>query len=175
MRGGLVATVEFCGISPWEVEVAHECLGAVFELDEHELGMPEGGAAGRMRIVLPVAFGDEFFAWFGLRRWERLKSLLGEMKRRRGGRAGSLEVRMDFAGEPRVSFVVDSADRALFVNSLEKIDYVPETMPHHLAGRPAGGLLVYRFGSATRRWAPEAPEGGGLGSREAPAGAAGAA
>lgn len=160
MGGGLVATVEFCGISPWEVEVAHECLGAVFELDEIEAGMPEGGAAGRLRIGLPVAFGDEFFAWFGLKRWERLKSLLGEMKRRRGGRAGSLEVRIDFAGEPQVSFVVDSADRSLFVNSLEKIDYVPETMPHHLAGRPAGGCLVYRFGALTRRWAPEEAPGG---------------
>ncbi len=174
MGGGLVAKVEYCGVSPWEVEVAHECLGAVFELDESEAGMPEGGAAGRLRIGLPVAFGDGFFEWFGLRRWERLKALLGEMKRRRGGRAGSLEVRIDFAGEPQVSFVVDSADRGLFANSLEKIDYVPETMPHHLAGRPAGGPLVYRFGAHTRRWAPEPPRGGGAGAPGGPSGARGA-
>ena len=33
-------------------------------------------------------------------------------------------------------------------------------MPHHLAGRPAGGRLVYRFGALTRRWAPEEAPGG---------------
>ncbi len=153
--GSLTAIVEFYGISPWEVEVAHECLGAVFELSESELDGPADDETSRMRIALPVEFGDEFFAWFGFKRWERLKALLREMKRRRGGGAGSLIVNLDFGGEPAVSFVVDSADRGLFDNSLEKIDNVVETMPHHLAGRRVWGPLRYRFGAQTRRWAPE--------------------
>lgn len=147
---GLCAHIEFYGVSPWEIEVAHGYLGNVFELDETEIDSPNENVASYMRIRLPVTFSDEFFEWFGFKRWERVKSLLKEMKRRRGG-SKALEVHLDFEADPRVSFVIDSDDRSSFDNSVEKLDYVLEVLEHHLEAHP-DRLLVYRFNTSTRRW-----------------------
>ena len=152
-EGGLEARVEFCGISPWEIEVAHGYLGGVFRLRETEIEQG-GGAVSRLLVGLPVEFSDAFFEWFGFKRWERIKSLFKEMKRRRGGGAGTLEIRVRFEAGAAVTFVIDSAERAIFDNSVEKIDYVLESLGHH-RGEHGGGALVYRFSPRTKRWVPE--------------------
>lgn len=150
-NGNLEARVEFYGISPWEVEVAHGYLGSVFKLDEAEVVPPNEDVVSYMRIRLPVVFSDAFFEWFGFKQWEKIKLLLKEMKRRRGKSAGSLVIRLDFEAKPPVSFVIDSNDRTDFDNSVEKLDYVLEVIEHHLVeNRPRP--LVYRFNIHTRRW-----------------------
>ena len=149
-----MARIEHHGISPWEIEVAHGYLGAMFHLTEVEIEPPTGGAASHMRIRLPISFSDEFFEWFGFKRWGRAKALFKEMKRRRGGGAGSLEILLDFEADPRVSFVIDSADRGAFDNSVEKLDYVLEVLAHHRKASQSGAL-VYRFSMRTRRWVPD--------------------
>lgn len=154
--GGLEARVEFYGMSPWEVEVVHGYLGAMFALDEAEVGKPADDIVSYMRIAFPVVFSDAFFGWFGAKRWDRIKMLFKEMKRRRGGRPGSLVIRLDFVGAPAVSFVIDSDGRAGFDNSVEKLDYVLEVLEQHLEAR-AERPLVYRFNGSTRRWALDVP------------------
>lgn len=143
--------IEFFGISPWEVEVAHGYFGAMFKLDESEIEQPDSDVTSYMRIRLPVVFSDEFFEWFGFKRWEKILLLLKEMKRRRGARPGSLVVHLDFEADPKVSFVIDSQERSSFDNSVEKMDYVLEVIDKHLEQAPSGPL-VYRFNTRTRRW-----------------------
>ena len=152
----LCARVEFYGISPWELEVAHGYLGAIFELDEVEVGAPSENVTSYMRIKFPIMFSDAFFEWFGFKRWERIKMLLKEMKRRRGGRRGALEIYFDFEAEPAVSFVIDSIDRSDFDNSIEKLDYVLEVLLDHLKDHQERPLL-YRFNPRTRRWTLDLP------------------
>ena len=92
--------------------------------------------------------------WFDYRRWEKLKGLFREMKRRRGNKK-ALRVTVSFAGSPSIRFVADSADRQAFDNSIEKIDFVLELLPYHLgpASLPEGTATVtYRFDGGARKW-----------------------
>lgn len=141
------------GVSPWELEVAYGYLNPMFDIVQGE--EPEDpDFVSVMVIDIPLQFSQEFFDWFGFKRWERIKSLLKEMKRRRGSRK-AIRVGIDFAGDPAVSFVIDASDRQLYNNAVEKIDFVLELLPYHLGpgGLPDGtSRITYRYDEPSRRW-----------------------
>ena len=144
------------GVSPWELEVAYGYLNGRFSVRQEEMGEGEPGFVSVLELGIPLPFSMEFFEWFEFRRWERLKALFREMKRRRGGGRGrALMVRVDFGGEPAVSFVADADEKQLFDNAVEKIDFVLELLPYHLSPDrlPAGVTrVVYRYDTGARRW-----------------------
>ncbi len=153
MGGRLEAVMGSFGVSPWELEVAFGCLDGRFAVKQEAIG-EDPDFVSVLNIGIPVAFSREFFDWFEFKRWERIKALFREMKRRRGSRR-ALKVRIDFAGSPAVSFVADAAERGLFDNSIEKIDFVLELLPYHLGpgGLPEGATRVtYKYDAAARRW-----------------------
>ena len=117
--------VKSYGVSPWELEVVHGYLSSRFKVRQE--AVPDEDAdpdvVSMLSVSFPLAFTEQFFEWFDYRRWEKLKALFREMKRRRGSKR-ALRVSMSFAGEPSIRFVADSADRQLFDNSIEKIDFV---------------------------------------------------
>ena len=157
MDGGApVATVESHGVSPWELEVVHSYLNARFDVRQEAI--PDESAdpdvVSTLSLGFPYAFTEQFFEWFDYRRWEKLKGLFREMKRRRGSKR-ALRVSVSFAGAPSVRFVADSADRQAFDNSIEKIDFVLELLPYHLGpgSLPEGTAAVtYRFDDRARKW-----------------------
>lgn len=157
MSGGTpVATVESHGVSPWELEVVHSYLNSRFDVRQEAI--PDEDAdpdvVSALSLGIPFAFTEQFFEWFDYRRWEKLKGLFREMKRRRGSKK-ALRVTVSFAGDPSIRFVADSADRQVFDNSIEKIDFVLELLPYHLdpANLPEGTAAVtYRFDGAGRKW-----------------------
>ena len=95
-----------------------------------------------------------FFQWFDFKRWEKVKAVFKEMKRRRGS-GNALKIKINFIGEPKVIFIIDIEDKQWFDNALEKIDFVLELLPYHLDPKklPNGILeIMYKFDSESIRW-----------------------
>ena len=76
--------LKFYGISPWEIEVIYGYLNPRFTVVEEEIEQDDEDYVNMLDFEIPLPFNVEFFQWFDFRRWENLKSLFKEMKRRRG-------------------------------------------------------------------------------------------
>ena len=76
------------------------------------------------------------------------------MKRRRGS-GNALKIQINFSGNPKIVFTIDSVDKQWFDNAIEKIDSVLELLPYHLDPEkvPQGITeFVYKFDSQAARW-----------------------
>lgn len=141
------------GVSPWELEVAYGYFDSRFSVVQGE-AEEDGDFISVLVIEIPLPFSEAFFNWFGFRRWEKIKALFKEMKRRRGSRK-ALKIQVSFAGDPMISFVVDSIEKHLFDNAVEKIDFVLELLPYHLdpSKLPADpSHVIYGYNEKARRW-----------------------
>ena len=150
----LKTTLQYYGISPWEIEVLYGFLHSRFTIVQDEIEPNDEAFVSYLNMDIPLEFNDSFFQWFEFRRWEKVKAVFKEMKRRRGSR-NALKVRINFSGRRRIIFTVDSEDRQWFDNALEKIDTVLEMLPYHLdPDRIPEGIseIIYGFDSKTARW-----------------------
>ena len=77
-------SLRFYGISPWEMEVLHGIFNNKFKIIQEETTQIDTNFVSELIITIPVQFSEEFFKWFEFRAWEKVKSILKEMKRRRG-------------------------------------------------------------------------------------------
>ncbi|MCH7968466.1 MAG: hypothetical protein IH841_04390 [Thaumarchaeota archaeon] len=151
----LEAHLRYHGISPWEIEVIHGYLSSRFKVIQEELE-PETDSefVTVLNLDIPLPFNEKFFQWFELRRWEKIKALFKEMKRRRSKRQ-LIKIQINFSGSPKISFIIDSSDKYWYNNSVEKIDFVIEMLPYHLAPEklPSGVTsVIYKFDSEHARW-----------------------
>ena len=158
------ARIGYYGISPWEIEVAYGYLSGKFRVEQHEMEQTgEEEFVSYLRLSMPVQFGEQFFKWFELRRWERLKGLFKEMKRRRGS-GNAIKIEVEFEGAPSIEFSVDAHDKAGFDRAVEKMDFVAELLPYHLApgSLPPGAERVsYSFDAESARWSVGSARAGG--------------
>ena len=162
----LTVSLRYYGISPWEIEVIYNILNEKFEViqdvterDEYFKGWNAGSReefVSALTITIPLPFSEEFFKWFGFKAWEKVKSIIKEMKRRRGNRK-AIWVEILFENEewnekitepgespilsdkderlpdyPHVKFVIDSSENHIFNSAIEKIDVMVELLPYHL-------------------------------------------
>ena len=160
------ACLRYYGISPWEIEVVYNIFNERFEVIQEETDKNEyftklgwntdNEFVSALTITIPLPFSEEFFRWFGFKAWEKVKSIIKEMKRRRGNRKAIL-VEIFFQNEewnkkimepgdgpilsdkderlpdyPHVKFVIDSSENHIFNSAVEKIDFVVELLPYHL-------------------------------------------
>ena len=158
--------LRYYGISPWEIEVIYNIFNEKFEViqevterDEYFKGWNAGSReefVSALTITIPLPFSEEFFKWFGFKAWEKVKSIIKEMKRRRGNRK-AIWVEILFENEewnekitepgespilsdkderlpdyPHVKFVIDSSENHIFNSAIEKIDVMVELLPYHL-------------------------------------------
>jgi hypothetical protein len=150
----LEASMRYFGISPWESEVIYEIFGERFRVQQHELAEPEPGFVSTLYISMPLEFNEEFFKWFEHRRWDKVKAIFKEMKRRRG-RGNALKIEISFNGIPTIGFVLDVDDRSWFDNALEKLDFVSELLPFQLSSVNIPhqvSKVIYVFDVETRKW-----------------------
>lgn len=150
----LVAGFTYYGISPWEVEVAYGYFNSRFKVSQREIEPSDEKFVSYMEIDIPVQFSEGFFKWFEYRRWEKVKALFREMKRRRGSK-NALKVVLVFKGMPSVRFIVDVADGHWFGKAVEKIDFVLELVQYHMVPErlpQKAGTVTYRFDSDSARW-----------------------
>jgi len=159
-------SLRYYGISPWEIEVIYNIFSEKFEViqeaterDEYFKGWNAGSReefVSALTITIPLPFSEEFFKWFGFKAWEKVKSIIKEMKRRRGNRK-AIWVEILFENEewnekitepgespilsdkderlpdyPHVKFVIDSSENHIFNSAIEKIDVMVELLPYHL-------------------------------------------
>lgn len=167
----LEAGMEYYGISPWESEVAYGYLSSKFAVVQNEIEPDGDGFVSYMGLAIPVQFSEEFFKWFEFRRWEKLKALFKEMKRRRGS-GNAIRISVAFAGSPSIRFTIDVGDGRLFANAVEKMDFVLELIPYHLTPErmpaPQTDAVTYGFDPESARWRIRSAESGG--TRYIPAG-----
>jgi hypothetical protein len=152
----LETTLQYYGISPWEIEVIYEFLNSHFTVIQDEIEPNDENFVSFLDMEIPLLFNDAFFQWFTFRRWEKVKAIFKEMKRRRGS-GNALKIKINFSGNPKIIFIIDTADRELFNNAVEKIDFVLELLPYHLDPKkiPVGvSEITYKFDSKSIRWRP---------------------
>ena len=150
----LKTTLRYYGISPWEVEVLYGFLNSHFTIIQEEIDPDDDNFVSSLDMKIPLPFNEEFFQWFDFKRWEKIKAVFKEMKRRRGS-GNALKIRIDFSGSPGIVFIIDIEDKQWFDNAIEKIDFVLELLPYHLNPEktpPEIIEIVYRFDSDSIRW-----------------------
>lgn len=154
MSAKLPLLLRFHGVSPWELEVIYSLFNKFFQVEEDQQEQPDEDFTTMIDIIFPLAFNDAFFKWFGNTRWEKVKAILKELKRRRGG-GKTLLIYIKFVGRPSIKFTLDLDDRGLFDSAVEKIDFVLELLPYHLDPQKIPKSIteiLYYFDDRTGRW-----------------------
>ena len=150
----LITNLRYYGISPWEIEVIYGLFKDRFKVNQEELEQTEPDFVSMLEVPLPLSFNEEFFKWFEYKRWDRVKSIFKEMKRRRG-KGNALKINVSFIGNPKIRFIIDSEDSQWFNNAVEKIDFVLELLPYHLDPEKLPNNVsevIYHFDSDAARW-----------------------
>lgn len=150
----LPLSLKFYGISPWELEVFYSLLHNLFNVQEDPNAEQEEDFTTIMDITFPLEFNETFFKQFGVSRWDKIKGIIKEMKRRRGG-GKSLRVYIKFIGTPSIVFTIDLDDRHSFDTAVDKIDFVIELLPYHLDPKkmPKNTIKIsYQFDDMIGRW-----------------------
>ncbi len=150
----LKISLQYYGISPWEIEVIYGYLNSRFAIIQEEIEANDDNFVSFLNLDIPLAFNEEFFKWFDFRRWEKMKAVFKEMKRRRGT-GNALKIKINFLGKPKIVFVLDTEDRQWYDNAIEKIDFVLELLPYHLDPEklPSDVLeIIYKFDPESVRW-----------------------
>lgn len=150
----LPLSLKFYGISPWELEVFYSLLHNLFNVQEDPNATQEEDFTTMMDVTFPLEFNEIFFKQFGVARWDKMKGIIKEMKRRRGG-GKSLRVYIKFIGNPSIVFTIDLDDRHSFDTAVDKIDFVIELLPYHLDPKkmPKNTTNVsYQFDDMIGRW-----------------------
>jgi len=150
----LKTTLRYYGISPWEIEVLYGFLNSHFTVIQDEIEPNDENFVSFLELDIPLQFNEAFFQWFDFKRWEKVKAIFKEMKRRRGS-GNAIKIKVSFSGNPRIVFNVDAADRHWFNNAVEKIDFVLELLPYHLDPKKLPSDLseiIYKFDSKSGRW-----------------------
>lgn len=154
MSQELTATLTYYGISPWEIEVLYGFLNSHFKIVQEEIEQNDEDFVSFLDVNIPLTFNEAFFQWFEFRRWEKVKAVFKEMKRRRGS-GNALKVKINFSGKPKIIFSIDIEDKQWFDNAIEKMDFVLELLPYHLDPKKLPrevSEIAYKFDSESIRW-----------------------
>jgi len=144
----------YYGISPWEIEVIYGLFNEKFRILQEETEQNKENFVSALTIDIPLPFSEEFFKWFEFTAWERVKSIIKEMKRRRG-KGNAIVVEILFTGEPNVRFVTDLNENHDFNSAIEKIDFVVELLPYHLndSDIPSDpSEVLYKYDIESGKW-----------------------
>ena len=150
----LETNLKYYGISPWEIEVIYGLFKDRFKVNQEEIEQDEPDFVSMLNVPIPLSFNEEFFKWFEFRRWDKVKAIFKEMKRRRG-RGNAIKISVSFTGNPKIQFIIDSQDSQWFNNAVEKIDFVLELLPYHLDPEKLPkdvSEVIYQFDPEAARW-----------------------
>ena len=150
----LTVDLKYYGISPWEIEVIYNLFNGKFSITQEETEQNKESFVSALTIDIPLQFSEEFFKWFEFKAWEKVKSIIKEMKRRRG-KGNAIVAEILFVGEPNVRFVIDLNENHNFNSAVEKIDFVVELLPYHLNDSNIPNELseiVYKYDIGSGRW-----------------------
>ena len=147
-------SLKYYGISPWEIEVIYDIFNGKFSIIQEETEQNKENFVSALTIDIPLPFSEEFFKWFEFKAWEKVKSIIKEMKRRRG-KGNAIIVEIVFAGKPSVRFVTDLNENHNFNSAIEKIDFVVELLPYHLNDNNMSNEpteVLYKYDIVSGKW-----------------------
>ena len=147
-------SLAYYGISPWEIEVIYDIFNEKFSINQEETEQNKENFVSALTIDIPLPFSEEFFKWFEFKAWEKVKSIIKEMKRRRG-KGNAIIVEIVFTGKPSVRFVTDLNENHNFNSAVEKIDFVVELLPYHLNDNNITNdptEVLYKYDIASGKW-----------------------
>ena len=147
-------SLTYYGISPWEIEVIYDIFNGKFSIIQEETEQNKENFVSALTIDIPLPFSEEFFKWFEFKAWEKVKSIIKEMKRRRG-KGNAIIVEIVFTGKPSVRFVTDLNENHNFKSAVEKIDFVVELLPYHLNDNNITNdptEVLYKYDIASCKW-----------------------
>jgi hypothetical protein len=150
----LETNLKYYGISPWEIEVIYGLFKDRFKVNQEEIEQDEPDFVSMLNVPIPLAFNEEFFKWFEFKRWDKVKAIFKEMKRRRGS-GNAIKISISFTGNPKIQFIIDAEDSQWFNNAVEKIDFVLELLPYHLDPEKLPrdvSEVIYQFDPEAARW-----------------------
>ena len=142
--------------TPSGVAKFNDLFNGKFMVIQEEIEMEENEETfvSALTIDISLPFSEEFFKWFEFKAWERVKSIIKEMKRRRG-KGNAIVVEILFTGEPNVRFVIDLNESHDFNSAIEKIDFVVELLPYHLndSNIPSDSSeVIYKYDIESGKW-----------------------
>ena len=129
-------------------------LNSHFKIVQEEIEQNDEDFVSFLDVNIPLTFNEAFFQWFEFKRWEKVKAVFKEMKRRRGS-GNALKVKINFSGKPKIIFSIDIEDKQWFDNAIEKMDFVLELLPYHLDPKKLPSEvseIAYKFDSESIRW-----------------------
>lgn len=156
--GGTVL-LRYFGLAIYEIEVLYDSLSRVFSvLEEHEDFDPGSSYVSCVEIEFPVPFNESFFLLIGLDTWNRIKGVIKEMKRRRGGKG--IKVLLAFRGistpsNMKLIFSLQSGKVSEFNNAIERIEYLVDVIPFQIGDVGEGvDKIVYAYDELSFKWVP---------------------
>jgi hypothetical protein len=141
------------GISPWEIEVIFDTLSRSFEVEEKQRQPDDPAYVSAIEIGFPLPYDEDFFRTFTMESWFKIKGVIKDIKRRRGGKG--LKTLLRFAGTPDISFqLIHRGDRH-FEMAVEKMEYLVDVVPVQIKSVPGGTVeVLFNFDEATYKWHP---------------------
>ena len=147
------ATFHHYGISPWEIEVLYDTLARTFEVEEKQLEPDDSLYVSMIDIGFPLPYDEAFFRTFKMESWFKVKGVIKDIKRRRGGRG--LKTFLKFNGTPAIMFQLRQKGERQFEMGIEKIEYLVDVIPVQLKHVPAGTEeVLFNFDETAYKWGP---------------------
>ena len=141
------------GISPWEIEVLYDTLKRAFEVEEMQLQPDDPKYVSMIEICFPLPFDEAFFQTFTMESWFKIKGVIKDIKRRRGGKG--LKTFLKFEGTPDIVFQLGHKGDRQFEMAAEKLEYLVDIVPVQLKSLPAETQeVLFSFDEASYKWSP---------------------
>jgi hypothetical protein len=160
----------YSGLAQFEIEVIYSALSGAFGyVDEQQRPQVEDTEyVSTVEIDFPIPFAESFFQIFSIDRWYKIKGLIKEIKRRRGGKRG-VKALISFYGittegsgtegrGPRLIFLLMNKNARHFEMAIEKIEYLVDIIPIQLQAFPTIDANIeevrYSYDEANFKWNP---------------------
>jgi hypothetical protein len=162
LRIDKIAKFYYYGISPFEIEAIYSTLKRFFgAVEDQQLQANDTSYASMIEIGFPIPFDESFFQVLTLEGWFRIKSMIKEMKRRRGKKG--IKTFLRFNGiigriNSQLLFSLINKNDRHFEMGLEKIEYLVDIIPVQLDKLPANTEIVeYSYDEVSHKWNPRIP------------------
>ena len=149
-------TIEYFGISPFEIEVIYNTLSKFFPVDEEKILTEESGYVSLLNIEFPTPYDEYFFRSLGFDNWQKIKYLFKEMKRRRGKKA--FKITLSFCGisadiNSKVDFLLSNEIGPQFEYAIEKIEHAIDSIHQEITNLGSKRqFMIYTYDASAMKW-----------------------
>jgi hypothetical protein len=149
-------TIEYFGISPFEIEVIYNTLSKFFPVDEEKILTEESRYVSLLNIEFPTPYDEYFFQSLGFDNWQKIKYLFKEMKRRRGKKA--FKITLSFCGisadiNSKVDFLLTNEIGPQFEYAIEKIEHAIDSIHQEITNLGSKRqFMIYTYDASAMKW-----------------------